>query len=81
MKLPEKLSDVTQEICDQIKGDYKHLMICIGYIGIKKCYIDVTIEEAKKRYIETTGEEEEERFDIFGFDDEFDAYEVWSRNV
>lgn len=74
----EEEQNVTQAMCDEAKGDHKHLMIAIGFLGHMTCYIDLTLDEAKRRYL---AENEEDNLDgigitVFGFDDEFHSYEV-----
>lgn len=60
-------------------------LIVIGCVGIKKCYLNTTMDEAIKRYCddEDITIEEYEKYDIpsceFEFDDEFDAYDVWEK--
>ena len=55
-------------------------LISIGYIGLKRCYLNISLEEAKRRYQE---EEEEMPHDIseFEFEDEFCAYAVYERTI
>lgn len=58
-------------------------LISIGYIGLKKCYLNTTEDEAIERYCKTENltrqKFDEEDISIFTieFDDEFSAYEVW----
>jgi len=57
-------------------------LISIGYIGLKRCYLNIPLEEAKRRYQED--EEEVPDTDIiyeFEFDDEFCAYDVYERTI
>ena len=56
-------------------------IICVGYLGIKRCYLNVNKEDAVKRYLELLGEEmvgSEEQITEFEFTDEFGAYDVYS---
>jgi len=76
MRIREDIDSITQEMCDEIKGEHKHLMISIGYTGLMRCFIDMPIEEAKKRYMESDDSLEGVGVTVFGFDDEFNAYEV-----
>jgi len=76
MKIREDIETITQEICDEAKGDNKHLMIAIGWLGVMNCYIDLTLEEAKKRYLESDGSLEDVTITVFGFNDEFRTYDV-----
>lgn len=58
-------------------------LISIGYIGLKKCYLNITEEEAIERYCKTENitrqnfEENDISIFIFDFIDEFSAYELW----
>ena len=58
-------------------------LISIGYIGIKKCYLNITEEEAIRRYCKTENitrqKFDEDNISIFTieFKDEFGAYEIW----
>jgi len=60
-------------------------LIVIGWIGIKKCYLNIEKEEAIERYMkseEMTREEFDEAelsCDEVKFDDEFDAYDIWEK--
>lgn len=55
---------------------------CIGYLGIKRCYLNVSREDAVKRYLEALGEEcldgGEKVITEFEFTDEFGTYDVYS---
>jgi len=57
-------------------------LIVIGWLGCKKCYLNISREEAIERYKrdDGTGEEEwvaiEEDIEEFQFEDEFSAYDV-----
>ncbi len=61
----------------------KNKIISIGYIGLRKCYLNVTEEEAIERYCKTENisrqEFDNEDISIFtiNFNDEFSAYEIW----
>lgn len=58
-------------------------LISIGYIGLRKCYLNITEEEAIERYCKTENltrqKFQEEDISVFTieFDDEFSAYDVW----
>lgn len=60
-------------------------IISIGYMGIKNCYLNTPIEEAKSRHFEVShagteycGPSECEcPIDVIEFVDEFGAYEIW----
>lgn len=75
----EEPTAITQAMCDEAKGGHKHLMIAIGYLGLMRCYVDLTLDEAKRRYIESEGDDtslDGVGITVFGFDDEFHSYEV-----
>jgi hypothetical protein len=59
-------------------------IISIGWMGYKRCYLNITVDEAIKRYCESENIEITEDYtvddlniDIIEFDDEFGAYSVW----
>lgn len=59
-------------------------LISIGYIGLKRCYLNLTEDEAIERYCKfenMTRNEFDENVNIsvriIQFDDEFSAYDVW----
>ena len=55
-------------------------LIVIGWIGVKRCYLNISREEAIRRYEAAegcSGIESTELIDEFEFEDEFGAYEVW----
>jgi hypothetical protein len=62
----------------------KNKIIVIGYLGIRKCYLNVPEEIAIARYCESE-ELTREEFDkdiglnmqTIEFDDEFGCYDVW----
>mgnify|MGYP001578128023 CR=1 FL=1 len=63
----------------------KNKLIIIGYIGIKRCYLNISDREAIQKYIkeEEISETELELSDNItiehlDFDDEFCAYDIWS---
>ena len=75
-------------------------LISIGYLGGKKCYLNISVEEAIKRFCKDDGDITPDDFQkdkdgkiccyvqgtkqikyhiyIFYFDDEFEAYDIWS---
>ena len=62
----------------------KNKLICIGYTGLMKCYLNITEREAIQRYIkEENISETQMEMDYYiqinhiEFDDEFGAYSVW----
>ena len=63
-------------------------MVSIGYMGIKRCYLNVDKDEAIRRFLESEGLSKDEFETIHGsypvqefeFDSEFGAYEVWSHD-
>lgn len=65
----------------------KNKLISIGWLGIKRCYLNVSREEAIKRYVEEAEnsilDDIDEHYLVrndlieeFDFDDEFSAYDV-----
>jgi len=57
-------------------------LIVIGCLGIRKCYLNISKEEAIERYkkseeIDELDSETEEDIKEFQFEDEFNAYDVW----
>lgn len=80
MKIREDADNVTQAMCDEIKGDHENIMIAIGYMGVMSCYQNLTLEEAKRRYTEKGNEIEGVGITIFGFDDEFSAYDIYEKD-
>jgi len=62
----------------------KNRLVAIGYVGIMKCYLNISDREAIQRYIKSEDISETEfesnrdiSFMIIEFDDEFQAYDVW----
>lgn len=57
-------------------------LITIGFLGVKKSYLNISQEESIKRYCEEDNIKKlyGESIDDFEFDDEFDCYEVWSKD-
>lgn len=61
----------------------KNKLICIGYTGLMKCYLNITEREAIQRYIkdenisETQMELDDIQINHIEFDDEFGAYSVY----
>lgn len=64
----------------------KHTLIAIGWLGTKRVYLDVPLEEAKRRFIEAETNSydtepyvlDEKLIDIIEIEDEFWAYDVGS---
>ena len=59
-------------------------IISIGWMGYKRCYLNITVDEAIKRYCESENIEITEDYtvddlniDIIEFDDEFGAYTIY----
>lgn len=56
-----------------------HTLIVIGWLGIKRCYLDISKAEAIRLYTET---EEEvptpDQIREFTFHQQFSAYDVWA---
>lgn len=59
----------------------KNKLYVIGFIGIKKCYMNIPKQEAIERYCKENDLDaatfDEESVDEVEFDDEFEAYDVW----
>lgn len=61
----------------------KNKIISIGYLGSKKCYLNISREEAIRRYkiyhLICEDDELEDGIDIdeFEIEDEFEAYQIW----
>ncbi len=58
----------------------QHTLVIIGYTGIKRAYLDVSVPEAKRRWLATEGTEWDriaELIDTITFDDEFCVYDAW----
>ncbi len=59
-------------------------LIVIGYLGIRRCYLNVEREEAITRYCAYYNytrdefDEQAENVDEFTFEDEFEAYDAYS---
>ncbi len=57
-------------------------LICVGFLGVRRCYLNLDREDAVRRYLEALGEESldggEEWITEFEFTDEFGAYDVYS---
>lgn len=62
----------------------KNKIICIGYTGLMKCYLNITEREAIQRYIKSENISETQmemdndiQINHIEFNDEFGAYSVW----
>lgn len=60
----------------------KNKLICIGYTGVMKCYLNITERDAIQRYIKEediseTQMDNDIKIHHIDFDDEFGAYSVW----
>jgi hypothetical protein len=66
-----------------METDMSHI-IAIGYLGIKRCYLDIDEEEAKARYMSEEGEEEWDSLThvtrVELKDGSFAAYDIWEAN-
>ena len=51
----------------------------MGYMGVMRCYMDLSLDEAKARYTADGDTLEGVGITIFGFDDEFEAYEIYTK--
>lgn len=57
----------------------KHTLISIGWLGSKRVYLDVSLEEAKRRYLEAEGDYatlEGIDIEMYEIEDQFYAYEI-----
>ena len=52
----------------------------MGYMGVMRCYMDLSLDEAKTRYTADGDTLEGVGITIFGFDDEFEAYEIYMKD-
>jgi len=58
-------------------------LITIGFIGLKRCYLNLTQDEAIDRYIKSENITRQEfdaadiSVDNLDFNDEFSAYDTW----
>ncbi len=60
-------------------------IISIGYTGSKRCYLNISEDEAKRRYCISENMSEEVfdnvmidgYFTVTEFDEEFSAYDIW----
>lgn len=59
-------------------------IITIGYLGCRKCYLNIEKEEAIKRYCESEELSHQEfledtglNLQIVEFEDEFECYDIW----
>lgn len=67
----------------------KNTLHVIGWLGVRRAYLNVSLDEAKERYRESEGfdgvfsdeAQPNDGFavavDTFQFDDEFGTYDVW----
>jgi hypothetical protein len=57
----------------------RHTLIVIGWLGSKRAYLDLSLEEAQARYRRDEGEEPAHLpATIFEFGDEFACYDAWA---
>ena len=58
-------------------------LISIGYIGIRRCYLNISEDEAIERYCKSENitrqkfDKDDISIDIIDFVDEFGAYSIW----
>ncbi len=80
----ETLQASTLEIIDSPVSPVKNRLTTIGYMGVKRAYLNVSREEAQRRFIESeegtnsfsTPADLDNRTTEFEFDDEFSTYEA-----
>ena len=53
-------------------------LVVIGIIGLKRCYLNVSREDAVRRYEAAEGQKAE-HVQEFEFTDEFGAYDAWPK--
>lgn len=59
--------------------DKNNKLICIGFLGIKRCYLNITQEEAMRRYKEQEGNDlQGVSITTIEFQDEFGSYDAYS---
>lgn len=88
----ERLRPVLDQLA-QVEGSTKpgkNRLVVIGWLGVKRCYLNMTTEEAVERHLAYEArsgydsiEELRERFDPslvteFEFDDQFGAYDAYT---
>lgn len=71
----------TQAHADKAKGDKRHCLIAIGFLGAMRCYLDLSYAEARERFaaeFNVGGDANLDEYSViaFGFDDSFTADEV-----
>lgn len=62
---------------DQSQVKRKHTLTVIGYMGIKRAYLDMPFPEAKALFEKENGEVEAYNCRIFSFDRTFAVYDAW----
>lgn len=55
----------------------RNTLVVIGWIGIKTAYLNISLPEAKALYESEYGEIDDEHCKIFGFNEQFGAYDAW----
>lgn len=59
----------------------KNKVISIGWLGLKRCYLNIEKDEAIRRYCESehinANDFDEDSIDIIEFEDEFGAYSIY----
>ncbi len=56
----------------------KHKLIVIGFMGIKRAYLDIPREEAIRRYMGDDTSPFDEPVEEFEFENEFGVYDAWA---
>ena len=59
-----------------------HTLIVIGFMGMKRAYLDIAMDEAQRRFLQAEGYTQNElvvhsMINIVEFEDEFGVYDVW----
>lgn len=60
----------------------KHRLVTLGWLGIQRAYLDMSIDEAIVRYRQDEPDACEQELDPqeFEFDDEFCVYSAWAKD-
>jgi len=70
------------ESCGYQAGRSKNKSVVIGFMGLRRAYLNVGLDDALKRYLKEEGAKElarEETIQVFEFDDEFCVYDAWEK--
>lgn len=59
----------------------RNTLAIVGLLGTRRCYLNVSAEEALRRYRETEWADYEGPVTVFEFADEFGAYDAWDAAI